>query len=102
MADLFYDYVEGFDYFIGPAVNLLLISLPFVRFIPSVYKRRYDQVCAARDAITLRYFTKHKVSSIPYSFITRDNRLSLCSEIFKTHELDYYVRFRRSVFMLVE
>ena len=61
VVDMTWAYVDTINFFIGPSVNFVMQTLPFMRFIPSVYKTRFDRLHAAKNILAQRFFYSQKV-----------------------------------------
>lgn len=60
-VNLFWEYLDG-AIFVAPSVNLLMLAMPFLRYLPGVYKRTFDKMVVIKEKMTQRYFTTMKVT----------------------------------------
>ncbi|XP_045173890.2 cytochrome P450 2A7-like [Mercenaria mercenaria] len=59
VVNIFWDYVEGVNYFVSASVNNILTFLPFLRYAPG-FKSKFNHMYNGKERIIERFFRKRK------------------------------------------
>ncbi|XP_053380935.1 steroid 17-alpha-hydroxylase/17,20 lyase-like isoform X1 [Mercenaria mercenaria] len=63
--DIFLQHTEGSIFFLNSAVNSVMTSLPFLRFLPGKFREMYMKTETANDRIKQKYFHDMKNTYVP-------------------------------------
>ena len=58
---MFWDFNTANDFLTNQQVNNLMKTFPWIRFIPSIYKQRFDEIMRSKAEISKKYFYDAKV-----------------------------------------
>ena len=59
---IFWDIVDGVNYFLESSKDVLMKTFPFLRYLPGKNKRVYDKVVHAKQRVIERYIMPQKVN----------------------------------------
>ncbi|XP_045160235.2 cytochrome P450 2A6-like [Mercenaria mercenaria] len=80
-VNIFWDFIEGVNYFVSPSVNNILTFLPFLRFAPG-FRGKFNHMCNGKEKLAERFFRKRKdkmngCSKGLVDFLIEDQRQSI-------------------------